>query len=68
MRKIEEKNKQFLIEKIIHGVEFKNRYNIETEKKPEIIETVAGSLEECTSSYTLIFLSYLLNLSGLLAP
>ena len=40
MQKVEEKSKQFLIEKIIHGVEFKNPYNIEIEKKPEIIETV----------------------------
>ena len=40
MQKVEEKSKQFLIEKIIHGVEFNNPYNIEIEKKPEIIETV----------------------------
>ena len=26
--------------KLIHGIEFKNPYNIETEKKPEIDETV----------------------------
>ena len=43
MQKIEEKSKQFLIEKIIHGIEFKNPYNIETEKKPEIIETVESN-------------------------
>ena len=40
MQKIEDKSKQFLIEKIIHGIEFKNLYNIEIEKKTEIIETV----------------------------
>ena len=40
MQKIEEKSKQFLVEKIIHGIEFKNPYNIETEKKLKIIETV----------------------------
>ena len=33
MHKIEDKSKQFIIEKIIHGVEFKNPYNIEIEKK-----------------------------------
>ena len=38
MQKIEEKSKQFLIEKIVHGVEFKNPYNIKIEKKPAIIE------------------------------
>ena len=40
MQKVEEKSKQFLVEKIIHGVEFKNPYNIEIGKNPEIIETV----------------------------
>ena len=40
MQKIEDKNKQFLMKKFIHGVEFKNSYNIEIEKKTEIIETV----------------------------
>ena len=40
MQKVEERSKQFLIEKIIHGVEFKNPYNIEVERKLEIIETL----------------------------
>ena len=40
MQKVEEKSKQFLIKKSIHGVEFNNPYNIEIEKKPEIIQTV----------------------------
>ena len=43
MQKIEEKSKQFFVEKIIHSVEFKNPYNFETEKKPEIIETVESN-------------------------
>ena len=42
-QKLEEKNKQFLVEKIIHGIEFKNPYNIKTEEKPEIIETVENN-------------------------
>ena len=33
MQEIEEKSKQFLIEKIIHDSEFKNLYKIQTEKK-----------------------------------
>ena len=33
MQKIEGKSKQFLVEKIIHGTEFENLYNIMTEKK-----------------------------------
>ena len=40
IQKIEEKSKQFLVEKVIHGIEFQNPYNITTEKDPEIIETV----------------------------
>ena len=43
MQKVEEKSKQFLIEKIIHGVEFNNPYNIEIEKKPDIVETVESN-------------------------
>ena len=43
MQKVEDKSKQFLTEKIIHGVEFNNPYNIEIEKKPEIIETVESN-------------------------
>ena len=33
MKKIEEKNKQFLIEKIIRGVEFEDSYKTEPKKK-----------------------------------
>ena len=40
MQKIEKKSKHFLIEKIIHSVEFENPYFNEIEKNPEIIETV----------------------------
>ena len=40
MKKVEEKNKQFLLEKIIHGVEFENLYNTDSERKPEIMSTI----------------------------
>ena len=40
MKKIEERNKQFLIEKVIHGVEFEDLYKTEPEKKPEIMSTI----------------------------
>ena len=43
LKKIEERNKQFLIEKIIHGVEFKNPYANSIEQKPEIIDTVESN-------------------------
>ena len=40
IKKIEEKNKQFLIEKIIHGIEFENLYVKNSEKKPEILSAI----------------------------
>ena len=40
LKTIEEKDRQLLIEKIIHGTEFNNPYNNSSEKKPEIIDTV----------------------------
>ena len=43
MKKVEEKNKQFLIEKIIHKVEFEKQYNTVSERKPEIMSTIEGN-------------------------
>ena len=43
MQKIEERNKQFLIEKKIHAVEFANSYEKSVEKKPEILDTVESN-------------------------
>ena len=43
MQELEEKSKQFLIEKITHDIEFKNLYKIQTEKKSEIIKTVESN-------------------------
>ena len=40
IKKIEEKNKQFLIEKVIHGIEFENLYATNSERKPEIMSTI----------------------------
>ena len=40
LKKIEDRDRQFLIEKIIHGVEFNNAYEISSEKKPNIIDTI----------------------------
>ena len=40
LKKIEERDKEFLVEKIIHGVEFQNPYENSIEKKSEMIETV----------------------------
>ena len=43
LKKIEERDQQFLVEKIIHAVEFKNPFENYIEKKPEIIETVENN-------------------------
>ena len=43
LQKVEEKNKQFLLEKIIHGIEFENLYPTDSERKPEIISTIEGN-------------------------
>ena len=40
LQKVEERNKQFLIEKLIHGIEFKNLYETDSENKPEILLTI----------------------------
>ena len=49
MQKVEEKNNQFLIEKIILGVEFENAYH--QEKKPEILETIEGNYKVARRVY-----------------
>ena len=43
MKKIEERDRQFLVEKIINGVEFSNSYKNSFEKKPEKIETIKSN-------------------------
>ena len=40
LKKLEEKNEQFLVEKIIHGVEFENFYQANPEQKPEMTDTI----------------------------
>ena len=40
---MKKKNKQFLLEKIIHGVEFENLYSADSERKPEIMSTIEGN-------------------------
>ena len=41
--KIKKKNKQFLIEKLIHCVEFEDLYATNLEGKPEILQTMEGN-------------------------
>ena len=40
MQKLEEKSKQFLVEKIIHGIEFKNPFNIDVEKNLKLLKVL----------------------------
>ena len=42
-KNIEERDPQFLVETIIHAVEFKNQYENSIKKKPEIIEIVENN-------------------------
>ena len=43
LKKNEERDRQFLVEKLIHGVEFSNSYENSIEKKPEINKTVESN-------------------------
>ena len=43
LKRIEERDQQFLVEKIIHAAEFKNHYENSVEKNPEIIDTVESN-------------------------
>ena len=43
LQKVEQKNKQFLIEKIIHDIEFENLYATDSERKPEIMSMIEGN-------------------------
>ena len=54
MQKVEEKNNQFLIEKIILGVQFKNAY--QKEKKPEILEIIEGNYKVARRVYQYLYL------------
>ena len=55
LKKVEDKNKQFLIEKIIHGVEFENLYQSNPEKNPEIMETTESNYEVARRVYQYLY-------------
>ena len=68
LKKVEDRNKQFLIEKMIHGVEFKNPYENSTEKKPEIIDVIETNYRVARRVYQDLYLDiadYLKILLGL---
>ena len=51
IKKLEEKNKQFLIEKIIHGIEFENLYATDFENKPEILSAIERNYKNARRVY-----------------
>ena len=55
IKKIEEKNKQFLIEKIIH-VEFENLYATDFERKPEIMSTIGRNYRIARRVYQQLYI------------
>ena len=55
LQKIEEKDKQFLIEKIIAKIEYKNPYEIKTEKEPEIMLEIEKDYRVCRRLYQALF-------------
>ena len=56
MQKLEGKSKQFLVKKIDYGIESKNPYNTETEKKLEFIETVENNYKIARRVYQQLWL------------
>ena len=54
--KIEERPRQFLVEKIIHSIEFSNPYENRTDKKPEITETVESNYKISRQVYQALFI------------
>ena len=51
LKKLEYKNKQFLVEKIIQGVEFENTYQSHPEQKPEMIQTLESNYKVARRVY-----------------
>ena len=55
-KKTEEKNKQFLLEKITHGVKFENLYATESKRKPEIMSTIEKNYRIARRVYQQLYL------------
>ena len=56
LEKLENKNKQFMIEKITQGVEFENAYQSNPEKNPEMIRTIESNYRVARRVYQQLFL------------
>ena len=55
LEKIEDKNNQFLVEKLIQGVEFRNAYEIRFETKPQAVETMESNYKVARRVYQQLF-------------
>ena len=56
LKKIKERDRHFLVEKIIHSIEFSIPYENPTEKNPEIIETVESNYKISRRVYQALFI------------
>ena len=56
LKKIEERDRQFLLEKIVHSIEFSNPYESPIEKKPEIIAFVESNYKISRRVYQALFI------------
>ena len=55
LKTIESRDRQFLIEKLIHNIEFKDHYQNSTEKNPQIIETIESNYKVNRRVYQSLF-------------
>ena len=59
-KKIEERDRQLLVEKIILSIEFSNPYKNPIDKTPQIIETVESNYKISRQVYQALFIDILL--------
>ena len=55
LKKIEDRDRQFLIEKMVHGTEFNNPYEISSKKTPIIIDTIEKNYRISRRVYQSLF-------------
>ena len=55
-KKTKEKNKQFLLEKIIHEVKFENLYATDSKRKPGIMSTIEKNYRIARRVYQQLYL------------
>ena len=55
LKTIESRDRQFLIEKLIHNIAFKGHYQSSTEKNPKIVETIENNYKVNRRMYQSLF-------------